>query len=169
MAADRVERRRPQQLVRLLRGLAIAGKVFRSLVCINLDAPGLGTDWPEGAMRDMRYYAADLEDACPGTREAALEKLKALYVRCEAGSCTLVPEVAGVALPHAHRALTHPEPGVRIAGLCAIALFAPDAEAAAELLLKRLPAPSVVLIKASRGVRAEKVVERLISAKGRAA
>lgn len=47
--------------------------------------------------------------------------------------------------------------------------FAPDSEAAAELLLARLPAPAVVLIKASRGVRAERVVELLIAAKGRAA
>jgi HEAT repeat protein len=82
--------------------------------------------------------AADLEDACPGTREEALEKLKALYVRCEAGSCTLVPVVAGVALPYAHRALAHPEPGVRIAGLCAVALFAPDAEASIPLLAAAL-------------------------------
>ncbi len=82
--------------------------------------------------------AADLEDACPDTREEALEKLKALYVRCEAGSCTVVPEVAGVALPHAHRVLAHPDPGVRIAGLCAVALFAPDAEASIPLLAAAL-------------------------------
>jgi len=47
--------------------------------------------------------------------------------------------------------------------------FVADAEAAAELLLERLQGPAVVLVKASRGVRAEKVVERLIAAKGRAA
>jgi UDP-N-acetylmuramoyl-tripeptide--D-alanyl-D-alanine ligase len=47
--------------------------------------------------------------------------------------------------------------------------FAADSEAAAELLLARLSGPAVVLVKASRGVRAEKVVERLIVAKGRAA
>jgi UDP-N-acetylmuramoyl-tripeptide--D-alanyl-D-alanine ligase len=47
--------------------------------------------------------------------------------------------------------------------------FVADSEAAAELLLSRLAAPAVVLVKASRGVRAEKVVERLIAAKGRAA
>ena len=44
-----------------------------------------------------------------------------------------------------------------------------DAESAAELLLSRLEGPAVVLVKASRGVRAEKVVERLLAAKGRAA
>lgn len=47
--------------------------------------------------------------------------------------------------------------------------FVSDSEAAAELVLSRLSAPAVVLVKASRGVRAEKVVERLIEAKGRAA
>jgi UDP-N-acetylmuramoyl-tripeptide--D-alanyl-D-alanine ligase len=47
--------------------------------------------------------------------------------------------------------------------------FVPDATSAAELLLSRLEGPAVVLVKASRGVRAERVVERLIAAKGRAA
>ncbi|MDF3065089.1 MAG: UDP-N-acetylmuramoylalanyl-D-glutamyl-2,6-diaminopimelate--D-alanyl-D-alanine ligase [Polyangiaceae bacterium] len=47
--------------------------------------------------------------------------------------------------------------------------FAEDSEAGAELLLTRLRGPAVILVKASRGVRAEKVVSRLISAKGRAA
>ena len=47
--------------------------------------------------------------------------------------------------------------------------FTGDSEAAAELLLARLSGPAVVLVKASRGVHAEKVVARLISAKGRAA
>jgi UDP-N-acetylmuramoyl-tripeptide--D-alanyl-D-alanine ligase len=47
--------------------------------------------------------------------------------------------------------------------------FVTDADAAAELLLSRLAAPAVVLVKASRGVRAEKIVQRLIAAKGRAA
>lgn len=47
--------------------------------------------------------------------------------------------------------------------------FSADAAAAGELLAARLSAPAVVLVKASRGVRAERVVERLIAAKGRAA
>lgn len=47
--------------------------------------------------------------------------------------------------------------------------FADDAAAAAELLLSRLSGPAVVLVKASRGVRAETIVQRLIAAKGRAA
>jgi UDP-N-acetylmuramoyl-tripeptide--D-alanyl-D-alanine ligase len=45
--------------------------------------------------------------------------------------------------------------------------FTVDSAAAAELLLERLRGPAVVLVKASRGVRAEKVVERLIAALGR--
>jgi UDP-N-acetylmuramoyl-tripeptide--D-alanyl-D-alanine ligase len=44
--------------------------------------------------------------------------------------------------------------------------FVADSEAAAELLLRRLSSPAVVLIKASRGVHAERVVERLIQALG---
>lgn len=44
--------------------------------------------------------------------------------------------------------------------------FAVDSAAAAELVLERLTGPAVVLVKASRGVRAEKVVERLIAALG---
>jgi UDP-N-acetylmuramoyl-tripeptide--D-alanyl-D-alanine ligase len=45
--------------------------------------------------------------------------------------------------------------------------FALDAgDAAADLLLERLSGPAVVLVKASRGVRAEQVVQRLISALG---
>lgn len=47
--------------------------------------------------------------------------------------------------------------------------FAEDSEAAGELLAAQLARPAVILVKASRGVRAEKVVSRLISAKGRAA
>jgi UDP-N-acetylmuramoyl-tripeptide--D-alanyl-D-alanine ligase len=47
--------------------------------------------------------------------------------------------------------------------------FVSDADAAAELVLARVPSPAVVLVKASRGVRAEKVVQRLIAARGRAA
>ena len=47
--------------------------------------------------------------------------------------------------------------------------FVADADGAAELLLARLAEPAVVLVKASRGVRAEKVVQRLLAAKGRAA
>ena len=42
--------------------LALAGKLFRSLVCIRLEATGLGSEWPAGSMRDMRLYQADLDD-----------------------------------------------------------------------------------------------------------
>jgi UDP-N-acetylmuramoyl-tripeptide--D-alanyl-D-alanine ligase len=50
----------------------------------------------------------------------------------------------------------------------AVAEFCVDAEQAADVLLAKLEAPAVVLVKASRGVRAEKVVQRLLAAKGRA-
>jgi UDP-N-acetylmuramoyl-tripeptide--D-alanyl-D-alanine ligase len=46
--------------------------------------------------------------------------------------------------------------------------FVADAEAAADLLEARVTEPAVVLVKASRGVRAEKVVQRLIAARGNA-
>jgi hypothetical protein len=46
--------------------LAHVGKVCRTLVCLDLEAAGLATDWPEAALRDMRYYHADLDDALRG-------------------------------------------------------------------------------------------------------
>jgi len=46
-----------------LLGLAVVGKIFRSLVCLRLEATGLTTDWPERGMSNMRYYHADLRDA----------------------------------------------------------------------------------------------------------
>jgi hypothetical protein len=46
-----------------LRRLAALGKVFRTAVCLNLEAAGFVSVWPEAAMRDMRYYRADLDDA----------------------------------------------------------------------------------------------------------
>lgn len=80
----------------------------------------------------------------------------------------------------------HQELGRALAGLGADALFAvagdaahlaqaagcrfaEDAEAALGLLLEELRAGDVVLVKASRGVRAERVVEGLVRAKGKAA
>jgi UDP-N-acetylmuramoyl-tripeptide--D-alanyl-D-alanine ligase len=49
------------------------------------------------------------------------------------------------------------------------ASFAADSEKAVELVLGRVRSGDVVLVKASRGVHAERVVEGLIRAKGRAA
>jgi UDP-N-acetylmuramoyl-tripeptide--D-alanyl-D-alanine ligase len=49
------------------------------------------------------------------------------------------------------------------------ACFAEDASAALPLVLERLQAGDVVLVKASRGVRAERVVEGLLAARGSAA
>ena len=50
-----------------LAGLAAVGKLFRSLVCIRLEATGLASDWPESAMGNMRFYRADMEDALAAT------------------------------------------------------------------------------------------------------
>lgn len=47
--------------------------------------------------------------------------------------------------------------------------FAADADLATDLTLARVTAGDVVLVKASRGVRAERVVEAMVRAKGRAA
>jgi len=49
------------------------------------------------------------------------------------------------------------------------ATFAPDAERAAADVLGRIRPGDVVLVKASRGVRAERIVEELIRVRGRAA
>ena len=43
--------------------LAVTGKLFGSLTRIKQEATGLGTDWPEGAMKGMRLYKADMDDA----------------------------------------------------------------------------------------------------------
>jgi UDP-N-acetylmuramoyl-tripeptide--D-alanyl-D-alanine ligase len=54
----------------------------------------------------------------------------------------------------------------RLAGMDAS--FAEDSEQALEVLLRRVEAKDVVLVKASRGVRAERLVRGLLEAKGRA-
>lgn len=69
-----------------------------------------------------------LRDTRPGMRETVLAKLKAIYVRREGGDETTDPDVARAALPGAIRALRDPDPEVRIAGIQAIELLAPDAE-----------------------------------------
>lgn len=43
--------------------LAIIGKIFRSLVCINLEAPSFAMEWVENSARDMRLYQAAIADA----------------------------------------------------------------------------------------------------------
>jgi UDP-N-acetylmuramoyl-tripeptide--D-alanyl-D-alanine ligase len=48
------------------------------------------------------------------------------------------------------------------------AWFAKDADAALQLLKPRLSPRDVILVKASRGVRAERIVQALVNAKGRA-
>jgi hypothetical protein len=58
-----VSRSWPRLTRRDLIGLAVVGKIFRSLVCLRLEATGLTTDWPERGMSNMRFYHADLRDA----------------------------------------------------------------------------------------------------------
>lgn len=98
-----------------------------------------------GEMRELGAFSASLHRRV-GEAAAALEPQLLLAV---AGDARLLGEAA--------------------AACGASCEFAPNAEAAAELLLQRLSGPAVVLVKASRGVRAEQVVQRLITAKGRAA
>jgi hypothetical protein len=43
--------------------LAIIGKIFRSLICINLEAPSFAMEWVENSARDMRIYQAAMADA----------------------------------------------------------------------------------------------------------
>src|SRR5262249_1409083 len=46
-----------------LRPLAAVGKLFRCLICINLDAQSFATDWVADAARKMRVYRAEMADA----------------------------------------------------------------------------------------------------------
>jgi aminoglycoside phosphotransferase (APT) family kinase protein len=46
-----------------VRPLAVIGKLFRCLVCMNLDAQSLATAWVEDAVRNMRVYEAEMADA----------------------------------------------------------------------------------------------------------
>ena len=58
-----VASRWPQLTRNELLANAAVGKMLRSVVCIRLDAVGLATDWPHGAMERMHYYQADMRDA----------------------------------------------------------------------------------------------------------
>jgi hypothetical protein len=53
----------PRLDIRDLSQLAIIGKIFRSLVCINLEAPSFAMEWVENSARDMRLYQAAMADA----------------------------------------------------------------------------------------------------------
>jgi hypothetical protein len=46
-----------------LQPLPTLGKVFRCLVCIDLDAASLATEWVERCMRNMRVYTGALAEA----------------------------------------------------------------------------------------------------------
>jgi UDP-N-acetylmuramoyl-tripeptide--D-alanyl-D-alanine ligase len=130
----------------------------------------------------------DTYNANPESVESSIKTARKLAEQRQVDLVLVLGEMRelGALSPSLHRrvgeAAAAPPPAliVAIAGdarlLCeaaqargARAEFVADAEAAAGLLLERLSGPSVVLVKASRGVRAEQVVQRLIAAKGRAA
>lgn len=46
-----------------VRMLAAAGKIFRCLVCVSLEAPSFAFEWVENAARNLRVYDAALADA----------------------------------------------------------------------------------------------------------
>jgi hypothetical protein len=46
-----------------LRPLSTFGKIFRCLVCIDLDAESLATDWVERCTRNMRLYTGEMAEA----------------------------------------------------------------------------------------------------------
>jgi hypothetical protein len=46
-----------------LQEVAVLGKVFRCLVCIDLEARSFATEWVERPMRNMKIYRAQLADA----------------------------------------------------------------------------------------------------------
>jgi Phosphotransferase enzyme family len=46
-----------------LQEVAVLGKIFRCLVCIDLEAQSFATEWVERPMRNMRIYRAQLADA----------------------------------------------------------------------------------------------------------
>ena len=53
----------PRLDIQDVKQLAIIGKIFRSLICINLEAPSFAMEWVENAARDMRLYQAAMADA----------------------------------------------------------------------------------------------------------
>jgi hypothetical protein len=53
----------PQLDIQDIQSLGIIGKIFRSLVCINLEAPSFAMVWVENSVRDMRIYQAAMADA----------------------------------------------------------------------------------------------------------
>ena len=53
----------PRLDLEAVRMLAVAGKIFRCLVCVSLEAPSFAFDWVENAARNMRVYDAALAGA----------------------------------------------------------------------------------------------------------
>lgn len=125
--------------------------------------------------RDPAALAAvDLCAPRADVRKAALERLEALYVSCEGGSCRTSPGVARSALPHAKRALTDLDPEVRAAGARAVELFASDGEELIPDLARLLEDPAAAVRLAALDALCEfgataspavpQVTERLIRA-----
>jgi hypothetical protein len=53
----------PHHEVRDLQPVSAVGKIFRCLVCIDLDAPDPAVGWAQGSARNMRDYQAEMDDA----------------------------------------------------------------------------------------------------------
>jgi hypothetical protein len=58
-----VRRSWPSLTLEAVERLAVAGKLFRSLVCIYLEAPSFACDWVKSAARNMKVYRAAMGDA----------------------------------------------------------------------------------------------------------
>jgi hypothetical protein len=53
----------PDLTARDVRLTALVGKLFRSLVCIYMEAPSFAFDYVEHAVRDLKVYRAAMADA----------------------------------------------------------------------------------------------------------
>jgi hypothetical protein len=49
--------------VRDLQPVSTFGKIFRCLVCVDLEAESLATEWVERCMRHMRLYTGEMAEA----------------------------------------------------------------------------------------------------------
>ena len=106
-------------------------------------------------MDSLRAITSALTDGRSEVREAALQALESLYVRCENGSCTTAPDVAQVALPLALRALSDPDAGVRVTGVRAIRLMAADAAALVPSLAAARADPAALVRREALGALGE--------------
>lgn len=122
------------------------------------------------SVRSSLHTAEELARARGGRLLLAFGEMRELGELAESEHVRLGQDIAQsnavylVAIAGHARSLVEP---VRSAGISAD--FADDSRQALSLLLEQLQANDVVLVKASRGIRAEVVVSGLIEAKGRAA